>query len=120
MYISEELHFYLLQLARNPLFEQLAPIAVFFLVPLIVFLFTTQAATHKNQLLWSAAMVLESLGLGLPWSWSGNNAHASGSNVHERKKSKKKHVRTRAEQATTDGHANRGLCFAHIKAIRAH
>jgi ubiquitin carboxyl-terminal hydrolase 1 len=115
MYLSEELHFYLLQLARNPLLQQLAPFAVFFLVPLFIFLFTAQAATYKNQLLWSAAMVLESLGLGLPWNWSGNNVHASGSGTHERKKSKKKHTRTRAEQANTDERARRGMYFDYIQ-----
>jgi ubiquitin carboxyl-terminal hydrolase 1 len=60
-------------------------------------------------LLWSAAMVLESLGLGLPWSWTNGASSSFMSNGHERKKSKKKHVRSRVEQqALANGHARPG------------
>lgn len=110
MSLKEEIRSYCLSLARNPLFQQLAPFAVLFILPIFI-LFGVQAArNHKSALLWTAAMVLENLGLSsvLPWNWSGNAVHqASGS--HERKKSKKKHVRTRADQLSANGHARPGL-----------
>lgn len=112
MSLKEVFRAYCLSIARNPLFQQLAPFAVLFILPIFI-LFGVQAArNHKSTLLWSAAMVLENLGLSavLPWNWSGNGVHqASGS--HERKKSKKKHVRTRAEQMSSNGHAGPGVCL---------
>lgn len=122
MYLSEDIRSYCLTIIKNPLFQQLAPFAVLFVLPVLI-LFTVQAATataqnHKSYLLWCAAMVLESFGIGLPWNWS--NSHAASGSGHERKKSKKKHVRTRAEQVSANGHTGPGMQTNRIRYIQTH
>lgn len=112
MSLKEDIYSYCLSTVRNPFFQQLAPFAVLFILPIFI-LFGVQAARNCT-LLWSAAMVLENLGISLvlPWNWSGNSVHeASGS--HEKKKSQKKHVRTRADQmsATSNGHTGPRMCL---------
>ena len=108
MYLSDDLRAYALSILTNPLFQQLLPFCILFFIPFLI-LFTAHTVNHhRSYILWSAAMVLESIGLGLPWNWT-NGAHASGSSGHERKKSKKKHVRTKSEQQiVSNGHAKHG------------
>lgn len=97
MYLPANLRSYCLSLIANPLFQQLAPFVVLFVVPFIV-LYAAQTV-KRSRLFWSAAMLLGNFGLSfgasMPWNWGGA-AHASGSGGHERKK--KKHPRTRVEQ----------------------
>lgn len=121
MSLPQAIRAHLQSALTNPLSTQLAPFLVLFLIPCLVLLLFHNLTSHYTQrsrsyLLWSAAMVLESLGLGLPWNWtranglyhSSSSAAASSSSVngHERKKSKKKNVRTRVQQQQQVGVAN--------------
>ena len=110
MYLPPSIRSYCLSLVANPLFQQLAPFAVLFLVPLLVLYAVQTIKRHRSRLFWSIVMVFESLGLpfgaSMPWNW-GSAGHASGSSGHERKKSKKKHPRTRADQIAMNMQAER-------------
>jgi len=93
-------------LLSNPLIQQIAPLLILSLIPVLVFYITNQA--NRNSLFYSIVMVLESLGLGLPWNWL--NGHSTSTVAsHEKKKSKKTHVRTRAEQSALNGSAKHGM-----------
>lgn len=81
-------------------FQQLAPLFVVFLVPLLVL----SARTPAAALLRRFCMVFESLGLGSLWSWGGSSQGSTSP-----KKLKKKHVRSRADQLAHSGTRHIGL-----------
>ena len=81
----------LAQLVSSNLFQQLAPLIVFLLVPALVL----TASAHRASLRRPFDMVLDVLSAVLPWNWAGGS---SSEKERERRKLKKKGVRTRAEQ----------------------
>lgn len=92
----EDLLVILTEVASYPAFQQLAPFAILFLVPLLILL----CQAHIISLFDSLSMVLENLSLILPWNWySGHGSTSSG------RKKQKKLVRTRAEQLGANGDA---------------
>ncbi|KII94694.1 hypothetical protein PLICRDRAFT_188544 [Plicaturopsis crispa FD-325 SS-3] len=92
MYHLDSVRDWLLSVLLDPLFQQIAPLVVLLVFPLLVLLLSTRIS--KTSLFWSFAMVLESLGL--HWGWS--SKPSASAVTHEKRKSKKKHVRTRADQ----------------------
>lgn len=80
-------------------FQQVAPLIVIFLIPLLVLVLHPYIGALYN----SALMVFESI---FPWNWS--NSHASSPSSSDRRKSRKKLVRTRAEQPAMNGDAVAG------------
>jgi len=110
MYISDDFRAWCFTILSSNTFQQIAPLVVLFLVPLLILTLATKA--ERSSLFYSIAMGLDSLGISLPWNWSSNSNSASSftkaSSTHERKKSKKKHIRTRAEQIAMNGIAEHG------------
>lgn len=110
MYLPPTIRSYCLSVIAHPISQQLAPFAVFFLIPLFFFYAATAFQRHWQRLFWYIANMFESLGLpfgaSMPWNW-GSGGHASGSGAQERKKSKKKHPRTRADQVAMSVQAER-------------
>ena len=94
------LRLYLAQLVRSDLFQQVAPLVVFLLIPALVL----TANAHRTTLLQPFYMVLEALSFAFPWNWS-NGRSSPGSSPGGRKL-KKKNVRTRAEQLGLNGDAS--------------
>lgn len=92
-----------IQVLKDPIFQQIAPLVVFFVIPLIVYLSAAQfnfdrAIYTINKIL---AMVLDRLGISLPWLWGAPQKPSSSSSrirKHRRKSSSAKVVQTRAEQ----------------------
>ena len=88
----EDFRFLLLQLASTPAFQQLFPLFVVLLIPLLV----VAVNSRKGSILSTTYMVLEAFSAALPWNWFDAT---TGSNLaHEKRKSRKKLIRTRAEQ----------------------
>ena len=83
----------------SPSFQQLAPLIIVFLVPLLVL----SARTPAASLLRRFCMVFESLGLSSLWSWGGSSQDSASP-----KKLKKKHVRSRADQLAHTGTRHTG------------
>ncbi|KAF9480182.1 cysteine proteinase [Pholiota conissans] len=96
---------------KSPLFQQVAPLVVLFLIPALVFFaaqYLRRLSLHRLVLGWfhTLRMGLDSLGFSIPWLWSSSSPHSasssSGSHGKRHKKSgggsKNKLVRTRAEQ----------------------
>ncbi|TFK46934.1 cysteine proteinase [Heliocybe sulcata] len=81
----------------HPAVQQLAPLAVVLVIPLLV----VSLQTHSASFFDSFAMFLESLGFSFSWN-SSSSSSGSGSSS-ERRKLKKKHVRTRADQLALNG-----------------
>ncbi|KIJ69905.1 hypothetical protein HYDPIDRAFT_78791 [Hydnomerulius pinastri MD-312] len=106
MHPPEELRSWFIHLVQDPLFFQIAPLAVLFLFPLIFLLCAQAVKLRFSSGTWFFAMVLESLGFSFPWNW-GSGQSRSGSS-HETKKLKKKHVRSRADQLEMNGYAKPG------------
>lgn len=89
MPLPEDFLAILTKVASHPAFQQIAPFAILFLVPLLILL----CQAHITSLFYSLSMVLENLSLILPWNWySGHGSTSTG------RKKQKKLVRTRAEQ----------------------
>lgn len=88
----EDLRFLLLLLLSSPTFQQLFPLFVVLLIPLLVVVLNSR----KGSILSTTYMVFEAFTAALPWNWFDA---ATGSNVAlEKRKPKKKVIRTRAEQ----------------------
>ncbi|KAL4251114.1 hypothetical protein ABKN59_005631 [Abortiporus biennis] len=86
------------QILRSQVFQQVAPLVIFLLIPILVLSSQSYIYSLFNYLL----MVLESLSLVLPWNWISSN-----DGERERRKLKKKAVRTRAgQQAALNGDAD--------------
>ncbi|KZT06536.1 cysteine proteinase [Laetiporus sulphureus 93-53] len=87
-----------LQLFSSPVFQQLFPFVVLFLIPAL----SLTLSAHRASLNTVYFMVLDALSAVLPWNWF--DGHPGSSSSLERRKSKKKHVRTRAEQSGQEVH----------------
>lgn len=94
----EDLRYLLLQLVSNPLFQQLFPLLVILIVPLLV----VAANSRKGSLTSTTFMVFDAFAGVLPWNWF--DSHSGSSSTHEKRKSKKKHIRTRAELVKQEHH----------------
>ncbi|KAH8096636.1 hypothetical protein BXZ70DRAFT_945473 [Cristinia sonorae] len=92
MSTSEDITHLLSLLFSNYAVQQIAPLVVVVVLPLILL----TAQPHIAHLIRQLYMVLESLASVLPWNW-GSGSSTSGS-VADRNKLKKRVVRTRAEQ----------------------
>ncbi|KAA1466673.1 cysteine proteinase [Dentipellis sp. KUC8613] len=88
MSIPESLAHFVAALAADPVVQQLVPLIVVLVVPLLVFASRSQI----HSLLWSISLLVPSLEAMLPWNWY------NGHQPSEKHKGKKKHVRTRADQ----------------------
>lgn len=110
MSISQEFRAFCITVFSNPTFQQLAPLLVFLLIPLLVLSLAT--AANGSFLSYSIAMVLESLGF--VWGWSNGHSVPGPTTTHQRKKSKKSHhARTRTEQISSNGSAKHGAHADH-------
>ncbi|TCD59984.1 hypothetical protein EIP91_010941 [Steccherinum ochraceum] len=78
--------------------QQIAPLVIIVVIPLIVL----AAQPHIARLFRQLYMVLESLALALPWNWRPASS-ASGSVSDRGNKLKKRTVRSRAEQVAANG-----------------
>jgi hypothetical protein len=85
-------------LLRDPVFQQLAPLLVLVLFPLVFFF----CATRLRWLIYRTMTFVDSLGLS--WLWSSSSSHDP--DPSRRHAGRRKHPRTRAEQ----------LEMAHLKA----
>ncbi|EIN11055.1 cysteine proteinase [Punctularia strigosozonata HHB-11173 SS5] len=88
-------------LASQPVVQQLAPLVVVVLIPIIVLSAHQHVLGIFDAVLEAARMVLETLGLNFLWNRS-SSSHGSRDSASERKKIKKK-PRTRAEQVVQNG-----------------
>src|SRR6266511_3821062 len=94
------------QVLKNPIFQQIAPLVALFVVPLIIYISAVQVRQlNFNRVIYAIneilAMVFDSLGFSLPWLWGGpQKVSSSNSRIrkHRRKSSSAKVVRTRADQ----------------------
>jgi ubiquitin carboxyl-terminal hydrolase 1 len=93
MSIPEEFRAWCLSISSVQVLQQILPLLVLLLIPVLVL--TLATAANGNPVFYSIAMILENLAL--PWNWS--NGHSTSPSTHQRKKSKKSHVRTRVELA---------------------
>lgn len=93
--------------ASSPFLQQLLPLAVVILVPLLIL--------SSQNLLYSSALsfvrMLGSLSSTFPWAWG--YGHSPGSSVLEKTQSKGKHVRTRAQQLAQNGTAHAGMSLSY-------
>ena len=115
-----------IQVLRNPVFAQIAPLIVVFIVPVVILL----AFPHLRQpnfdrlidiLSQILAMVMDGLGFSLPWPWTGpqrvSSSSSSRSRSHRRKSSSGKVAKTRPEQialqkvSKDSGHGPQFLAF---------
>ncbi|KAH9927275.1 uncharacterized protein B0H18DRAFT_1003829 [Fomitopsis serialis] len=94
----EDFRFFLIQLISSPAFQQLFPLLVILLVPLLV----VAANSRKGSLVSSTFMVFDAFAGALPWNWF--DSHSGSSSTHEKRKPKKKHIRTRAGQVKQEQH----------------
>jgi len=85
--------------------QQLAPLVVFFLFPLLVLVFF-QALRRISLRPSTIIMVLETFGFTFPWSWG--SSQSGSSSPHDSKKLRKKHIRSRAEHLELNGYARPG------------
>ena len=85
--------------------QQLTPLVVLFLFPLLFLLFF-QTLRHISLLPSTILMVLESFGFSFPWPWG--SGQAGPSSPHDSKKLRKKHIRSRADHIELNGHARPG------------
>lgn len=93
-----DLRYLYLQSTSSSIFEQVFPLVIVFVIPLLVL----AGNACKASIISFSYMVLEALSVVLPWNWfEGHPGPSSGS---EKRKSKKRLVRTRAEQLAQDGH----------------
>ncbi|PSR76947.1 hypothetical protein PHLCEN_2v8119 [Hermanssonia centrifuga] len=99
----EDLRYYLHQLVNNTVFQQLAPVFIFFLIPALIL----TARAHKSTLLHPFFMVLEALSLAFPWNWY--NGHSPAGSSSDKRKPRKKLVRTRAGQLLNGDAASAGM-----------
>ncbi|OBZ70483.1 Ubiquitin carboxyl-terminal hydrolase 1 [Grifola frondosa] len=97
MRFQDDLRYFIYRILYSPAFQQVAPLAVIFLIPALVLLIQSRRRTLSATLF----MVLEYLTLALPWNWSDTRSTSSSSS--ERRKSRKKHIRTRADQLARSG-----------------
>jgi hypothetical protein len=79
------------------------------LLPILLLPFVRNV--RLSYLFWSAAMVLEGLGIGFPWNWTNGHAFASpvGNSSEKRKGSRKRAVRPRSEHSSANGSAKHGM-----------
>ena len=82
----------------NPFLQQLAPLTVVFLLPLLAL----TSRHHLCSVLTSLAFMLESLLYVFPWNWG--NVYSG----REKYKHKKKHIRTRADRLLTQNGRTQG------------
>lgn len=85
--------------------QQLAPLVVLFLFPLLV-LFFFQTLRRISLRPATIIMVLETFGFTFPWSWG--SGQSGSSSPHDSKKLRKKHIRSRAEHHELNGYGRPG------------
>lgn len=110
MNLQDEFLALCIEVVSSDLFQQIAPLLVLLLVPALIL--TVASKAERSSLFFSAAMILDHLGLSLPWNWSAGGSStlvSSGrATQHDKKKLKKSHVRTRADQMAMNGSAKQG------------